>query len=155
MSGTPGSVHANAYPEPGDPGLLGNMSSRPRTDIQRVVPPVLRTWVLFTRAELRRGRDPGVLSATVLARLDRRWRELGLTGASVVSRRGIAVPGVTPLVCRERDLILNVLLRVRGDLLVHRMPLLDRIDPDVSGSVLCADPRLHAAVLATTGGSDA
>jgi hypothetical protein len=130
--------------------LLGNMSARPRSSITRTVPLVQRTWVLFDMNQLPFARDPGVLDDDRLARLDRRWSELGLTGATVVIRSRITVPDVAPLVCRDEDLILNVLLRVRGDLLIHRMPLLDQIDPVTSNAVLCPEPRLHAAVKATT-----
>jgi len=126
--------------------LLGNMSSRPRTDISRSVPTVQRTWVLFDLQQYRAGDDPGVLDAAELARLDRRWSELGLTGATVVIRSRVAVLDVRPLVCRDEDLILNVLLRVRGNLLIHRMPLLDQCDVTSSSAVLCPDARLHAAV---------
>jgi hypothetical protein len=40
-----------------------------------------------------------------------------------------------------------VLLRVRGNLLIHGMPLLDRRDPLTSNALLCPDRRLHDHVL--------
>jgi len=141
MSGPP-----DAASERSGATLLGNMSSRPRTDITRFVPAVQRTWVLFDLQQYRDGDDPGVLDAEELARLDQRWSELGLTGATVVNRTRAAVLDVRPLVCRDEDLILNVLLRVRGNLLIHRMPLLDQRDASSSSAVLCPDPRLHAIV---------
>lgn len=133
--------------EPGT-ALLENMSSRPRTDITRVVPLVQQRWVLFHRWGHRSVDGPEVFDADVLERLDRRWGELGLTGATVV-RRGRANTGrLMPLICEDEDLVLNVLLRVRGNLLIHRMPLLDRYDPDEGEAVLCPDPRLFAIVSA-------
>jgi MoxR-like ATPase len=71
-------------------GLLGNMSSRPRTEIRRDVPAVQQGWVLFDlTARLGRlpaGTEPDVLTPEQLARLDARWHALGLSGATLVIR---------------------------------------------------------------------
>jgi len=130
-------------------GVLGNMSSRPRTDIQRDVPDVHGTWVLFDLNDHHSGDGSGVLDPATLARLDQRWDALGLTGATVVIPSRVAVRLEDHLVCLDEDLILNVVLRVRGNLLIHRMPLLDQQDVSSSRAVLCPDRRLHDIVLAS------
>jgi len=130
--------------------VLGNMSSRPRTDIRRDVPDVHGSWTLFDLHHYRGGDEPDVIDGQTLARLDARWASLGLTGASVVIRSRVAPRLEEPLICLDEELILNVILRVRGNLLIHRMPLLDRRDALTSNAVLVPDPRLHAAVLATS-----
>jgi hypothetical protein len=140
-------------PPAGD-GLLGNMSSRPRTEIRRDVPAVQQGWVLFDLTDVWRAytseTQPDVLTPEQLARLDARWQTLGLRGATLVIRSRVAPLGLEPLVCRDEELTLNVLLRVRGNLLVHGMPLLDRRDPLASNALLCPHPRLHEHVLAVT-----
>jgi len=130
--------------------VLGNMSSRPRTDIRRDVPDVHAGWVLFDLHRYRGGDEPDVIDDATLARLDARWRTLGLSGATVVIRSRVAPAVEHSLICLDEELILNVILRVRGNLLIHRMPLLDQRDALTSNAVLVPDARLHAAVLATS-----
>jgi hypothetical protein len=135
-------------------GLLGNMSSRPRTEIRRDVPAVQQGWVLFDLTLVwdayRAGTEPDVLTREQLARLDARWQALGLSGATLVIRSRRAQLGIEPVVCLDEELTLNVLLRVRGNLLIHGMPLLDRADPLTSNALLCPDRRLHDHVLTIT-----
>ena len=133
-------------------GLLHNMSARPRTEISRVVPVVQEGWVLFDLTEYGRNRtgpweEPGPLSADDRMRLDARWREVGLTGATLVIRSRIQ-PFVEPIVCLDDDLIANVLLRSRGDLLIHSMPLLDDRGTS-SNAVLVPEPRLRDHIVAS------
>ena len=131
-----------------DTGLLGNMSSRPRTDIRRVVPPVQQGWVVFDLRRSSTGDAPAVITPEHHARLEERWQALGLTGATLVHPSRYPPSGVeAPLACRDDDLILNVLLRVRGNLLIYGMPKLDVRDPTASSALVCADPRLHAIVV--------
>jgi len=132
----------------GGAGVLENMSSRPRTEVRRTVPPVRQGWVLFDLNNYGSGDEPDVIPPEHHARLEARWQALGLTGATLASRSRVAPPGVeAPLACRDDDLILNVLLRVRGNLLVYGMPKLDIRDPTASSALVCADPRLHAIVV--------
>lgn len=132
-------------------GLLGNMSSRPRTEIRRDVPAVQQGWVLFDLKHVwdayPAGTEPDVLTPEQLARLDARWQALGMRGATLVIRSRRAQLGFEPVVCLDEELTLNVLLRVRGNLLIHGMPLLDRRDPLTSNALLCSDRRLHDHVL--------
>lgn len=132
----------------GGAGLVENMSSRPRTQITRIVPPVQRGWVLFDLNLLSDGVEPDVIPPEQHARLEERWRDLGLTGATIAHRSRVAPPGVIALPCHDDELILNVLLRVRGNLLIYGMPKLDIRDPIASSALVCADVRLHAIVVA-------
>jgi hypothetical protein len=144
-----GTASGAAVVEASDAGLLGNMSSRPRTEIRRVVPPVQRGWVVFDLLRSSTGDEPDVITPEHHARLEERWQALGLTGATLVHPHRHVLPGAgVPLACRDLDLTLNVLLRVRGNLLIHGMPKLERRDPTTSSAVVCADPRLHAIVVA-------
>lgn len=124
-------------------GLLHNMSARPRTEIRRQVGCVRQPWVGFCWA----GPTPS-LDSDRRARLDRWWRETGITGAVIVHPlRSIALPRmVAPQLCAEPVLLLNVLLRTRGNLLLASMPLLD--DPaalNIPG-IATEDPRMVALV---------
>lgn len=138
----------------GADGLLHNMSARPRTEITREVPLVQDGWVLFDLQEYRSNatggtwEEPGPLTASQRRRLDRSWRRIGLTGATLIVR-GRSQPLVEPIVCLDDDLIVNVILRARGDLLIHRMPLLDRRDTSMSNAVLVPEPRLRDHVVAS------
>jgi hypothetical protein len=145
MSATPG---LPAREPQGETGLLENMSSRPRTQIRRDVPPVRQGWVLFDLNLLSTGAEPDVILPEERARLEARWHALGLTGATLAHRSRVAPPDLEPLPCRDDELILNVLLRVRGNLLIYGMPMLDIRDPTASSALICADERLHAIVVA-------
>jgi hypothetical protein len=133
-------------------GLLHNMSARPRTEISRWVPVVQEGWVLFDLTEYGQNRtgpweEPGPLSVDDRTRLDARWREVGLTGATLIIRCRTQ-PFVDPVICLDDDLIANVLLRSRGDLLIHSMPLLD--DRGLSSNaVLVPEPRLRDHIVAS------
>jgi hypothetical protein len=129
--------------------VLGNMSSRPRTEIRRVVPAVQRGWVLFALNRDRSASEfvPPELTPALLARLDERWRALGLTGATVVERTRYGAAGIDPVTCIDDELTLNVLLRVREGLLIHAMPLITSTDELGHATVVCADERLRDAVV--------
>jgi hypothetical protein len=135
-------------------GMLHNMSARPRTEITREVPLVQDGWVLFDLQEYRQNRsgerweEPGPLTAAERRHLDACWHALGLTGATLIVRSRVQLL-VDPIVCLDDDLIVNVILRARGDLLIHRMPLLDRRDVSMSNAVLVPDLRLRDHVVAT------
>lgn len=129
--------------------VLGNMSSRPRTEIRRVVPSVQRGWVLFALDRDRSASEfvPPQLTPALLARLDERWRALGLTGATIVERTRYGAAGINPVTCIDDELTLNVLLRVREGLLIHAMPLITSTDELGHATVVCADERLRDAVV--------
>lgn len=129
--------------------VLGNMSSRPRTEIRRVVPSVQRGWVLFALNRDRSASEfvPPELTPELLARLDERWRALGLTGATIVERTRYGAAGIDPVTCIDDELTLNVLLRVREGLLIHAMPLITSTDELGHATVVCADERLRDAVV--------
>lgn len=93
--------------------------------------PALRTiWVVFE--------VPGSLPALVPARraeCDRHWNGLGITGAfmvvdllsDVAERIG---ERISPVICRDRLLTLNIAHRVRDGFVHSRFPLIDRPDPE-------------------------
>ena len=121
-------------------GALHNMSARPRTVVTRTVPLLRTPWVAFAGP-----RKPPSLEAPDLARLDARWRLTGLTGAALLHRfNGDLTEHVTPLICGDEDLTLNVLLRARGNLLLAAMPLLDDPAAVVRVRLATDDPRLVA-----------
>ena len=130
-------------------------ATRPtRVKVLREVPLVEDGWVLFDLVERIDDEDPpdprrrlGALTPAELAGLDARWRELGLTGGARVFPERV-VPLAVPIVCLDLDLILNVLLRLRGDLFLFAGPLHNDRGPATSAAIV-ADPRLHAHVIAS------
>jgi hypothetical protein len=119
-------------------GVLGNMSARPRTSIERTVPATRRDWVAFGPVT-RRVR----LDRALFERLDTAWEALGFTGAfmlhlsSTVEREGLRVT-----TCRDEILTLNVLLRTRGTLLLAKTPAVEETYELEGLTLLTDDPRL-------------
>ncbi len=111
-----------------------------RTQITLEAVVVRDTWVRFRWSAPR-----PTLSGDALSRLDSLWRQTGFSGAAfVVAATDETVRHTVPLHCPDQDLVANVLLRTRGDLLLGESPLLD--DPLVldERDLLSDDPRLHA-----------
>jgi len=150
----------------GPPGM--SMGGPQRTTVQRTVPRLGTGWIIVPPLADRVLRQGERIDPSHLARLEERWRELGLEGATslrpvthddldVASDRDPKV-----LVCEDEGLIANVRLRLRGRLLLFGMPLIDRTDALVGGArgvrgsevrievagLLCGDDRLHAVVAA-------
>jgi hypothetical protein len=146
------------------PGLLHNMSSRPRTEVMLRVDPIDARLGSFSLDDMGRklsrivqGRTRATQRDTLAAfvcrsdvaglaeRLDQAWARLALRGAVLLyaSVSGLHSRGATA--CRDPLLVLNVLARARGDLLLPDAPLvlqrraLDR-------RVLTDDPRLTSHV---------
>ena len=132
-----GEFTAKDHPVVGN-GLLANMSARPRTSIERSVPPARREWIAFGPI----GKLPR-LDAAFLQRLDEHWEARGFTGAflmhlsSAVNREGIHATN-----CRDDLLTLNVLLRTRGTLLLAKAPLIRETCGLDGLTLLTDDPRL-------------
>lgn len=114
------------------------MSARPRTPVTYFVPKVRSQWVSFAWKNSR-----PVLNADVLQALDAQWNDLGFTGAAIVHplNRDLA-DRVRPHACADRWLTLNVLLRVRGPVLLAEMPPLESGDALRNMAVATDDPRL-------------
>lgn len=132
--------------------VLHGVHSRADREVSRFIPLIQDGWVLFDLNEYRQNdtgpwEEPGPLTADERERLDARWREVGLTGATLVVRCRIQ-PLVEPIICLDDDLIVNVLLRTRDDLLVHGMPLLDGRGL-TSSAVLVPEPRLRDHIVAS------
>jgi len=134
--------------QPGDilcentlPGSLANMSARPRTPVSRQVRPIRDTWVAFTWSGFRPR-----LTNERLAALDAAWAAFGFTGCALLQPVNETVRRLSPLECRDDDVVLNVLLRSRSGILLGTSPLLD--DASIlRGLVLASDdPRLYAIV---------
>ena len=126
----------------------------PRVKVLREVPLLQDGWVLFDLSETIDDEDPadprrrsGPLTPTELAELDARWSRLGLSGGTRVVPLRIA-PLVEPVICLDLDLILNVLLRLRGDLLRFGESLRDARGTSTSAAIV-PDQRLHAHVIAS------
>jgi hypothetical protein len=120
-----------------------NMSARPRTPVTYLVPRLREQWVSFSWQT-----TSPVLDADTLADLQQQWDAIAFTGAAIVHRLDDDLAHrVRPRECADRDLALNVLLRVRGGLLLGEMPPLDDGDAVVGAAVATDDPRLvrHAA----------
>ena len=132
--------------EGGLPGVLENMSARPRTPIVRNIPALRPDWTVFTidLAELTGGNLK--VSGALAAELDERWEKLGFTGAALLRPLGpLEAAGVHPLPCPDRLLTLNILLRARGRLLLEGTPLLESLRGDELVAVASDDPLLVAA----------
>ena len=147
------------------PGLLHNMSSRPRTEVTLRVEPIDARLGSFsldgmgrqlsrivqgrTRATQRDRLATFVCRnddvAGLAERLDRAWALLALRGAVLLypSVSGVHADGATH--CRDPFLVLNVLARARGNLLLSDAPLvLERRALD--RRVVTDDPRLTSLV---------
>lgn len=140
---------------------LHNMSARPRTRIVRTVPSIGRTWTLFPPLSDRVLKRGPRLSPERLAELDAAWDALGLVGATRVQPVTDLKGALCLPTCEDDDLNANVRLRLRGQLLLFAMPLLDDAEVLVGAArglrgstrrvgaagLLCGDPRLHALVV--------
>ena len=147
------------------PGLLHNMSSKPRTSVQLNVEPIDTRVASFaldglaselSRALKRRTRasQRPLLASFVLnsdlpsltERLDGEWGGLALRGAVLLyAAVGVprAVTGTKP--CRDPLLVLNVLARARGNVLLPDAPLV--LQPrSLDRRVYTDDPRLTSLV---------
>lgn len=141
--------------------VLHNMSARPRTSIVRTVPPIGRTWTLFPPLPDRVLKRGPRLSPERLAELDAAWGALGLVGATRLQPVTGLKDALCLPTCEDDDLNANVRLRLRGQLLLFAMPLLDDAEVLVGAArglrgstrrigaagLLCGDPRLHALVV--------
>lgn len=118
--------------------MLANMSARPRTEVLRRVPVVRSTWRSFSDSAV-----PAALTATQRSELDAYWVSLSLTGmVLVLAATPSRVAATAPKPCVEEKLLLNVVLRTRGNLLLAETPLLAEI-PRPTGTVwLIDDPRI-------------
>jgi hypothetical protein len=115
-----------------------NMSARPRTSVTYSVPTVRPKWVSFSWENSR-----PVLNPAALEELDVRWKELHFTGAAIVHPLTDDLEHrVRPRRCEDRWLTLNVLLRVRGSVLLAEMPPLEDGDAVVNLAVTTDDIRL-------------
>ena len=134
-------VPADALEKNNLPGYLANMSARPRTSITREIHPIRKTWVSFSWT----GFKPR-LTEERLSDLDSFWTALGFTGCALLQPVSDSVRKLSPLACRDDDVVLNVLLRSRSGILIGTSPLLD--DPSVLNGLALAsdDPRLYALV---------
>jgi hypothetical protein len=146
------------------PGLLHNMSSRPRTEVQLRVEPIdskLGTFCLDDLgSELNRivqGRTratrPDTLAAFVCradvarlsAQLDHAWALLALRGAVLLYTSAPAASSRATTRSRDPLLVLNVLARARGNLLLPDAPLV--LQPRaLDRRVATDDPRLTSLV---------
>jgi hypothetical protein len=144
------------------PGLLHNMSSRPRTPVKIRVDPIDRPLASFSLdnmgPELTRivGRRTRATQRQTLAqfvgqadeprlteRLDTAWAPLALRGAMLLYA-GISTP-CSIVRCRDPLLVLNVLARARGNVLLPDAPLV--LQPrSLDRCVVTDDPRLTALV---------
>jgi hypothetical protein len=147
------------------PGLLHNMSSRPRTQVQVHVEPIDTRLGSFSLDDLGRqlsrivqGRTRATqrdrlatfvcrndVVASLAERLDHAWALLALRGAVLLypGASGVSTDRVTR--CRDPFLVLNVLARARGNLLLPDAPLV--LEPRaLDRSVLTDDPRLTSPV---------
>ena len=146
------------------PGLLHNMSSRPRTPVMIRVDPIDTRLASFslddmapalsrivqrrTRATQRQTLATFVCrngAARLAERLNHEWALLALRGA-VLLYAGVSDPrsvAVTP--CRDPLLVLNVLARARGDLLLPDAPLVLQ-SRALDRRVVTDDPRLTSHV---------
>lgn len=131
------------------PGLLHNMSARPRTEVAFEVPPVDARGV----ARFRLPASVTIDAATAEhpeAMLDGAWAGYGLRGAALVfpwhARHAVVYERAVS--ATNRVLILNVLARARTAVLLGGAPAL--LDPEYLGRDLASDdPRLVALVEAT------
>jgi hypothetical protein len=115
-----------------------NMSVRPRTPVTHVVPKLRPRWVAFSWED-----DTPVLDRDALACLQQHWEALAFTGAAIMHPLDTELTAqVSPHACTDRQLTLNVLLRVRGGLLLGEMPPLDDGEAVVGTAVATDDPRL-------------
>jgi hypothetical protein len=115
-----------------------NMSARPRTPVTYLVPTLRSRWVSFSWDS-----DAPVIDQAALADLERHWDALCFTGAAIMHPLDIYLNDrARPRKCRDRRLTLNVLLRVRGGLLLADMPPLDDGDAVIDTAVATDDPRL-------------
>lgn len=119
-------------------GILANMSARPRTEVLRRVPAVRGAWRSFSDTAL-----PATLTRRQRDDLDAYWASLAITGmVLVLPATPSRLAATTPKPCAEEKLLLNVILRTRGNLLLAETPLLAEI-PRPSGAVwLIDDPRI-------------
>jgi hypothetical protein len=115
-----------------------NMSARPRTPVNYLVPTLRRTWVSFSWET-----SSPVLDQDTLTGLQQHWESLAFAGAAIVHHLDENLNSlVRPHECTDRTLTLNVLLRVRGGLLLGEMPPLDDGDAVIGAAVATDDPRL-------------
>jgi hypothetical protein len=121
---------------------LANMSARPRTSVSREIRPIRQTWVSFTWT----GIKPR-LTKERLSSLDMVWRDTGFTGCALLQPVSEAVRKLSPHVCRDSDIILNVLLRSRSGILISTSPLLEDTSILRGLSLASDDPRLCALVV--------
>jgi hypothetical protein len=120
-----------------------NMSARPRTPVSYLVPRLRDEWVSFSWQT-----EPPQLDEETLSELQQQWDTMAFTGAAIMHHLDADLRSwVRPSECTDRSLTLNVLLRVRGGLLLGEMPPLDDGDAVIGATVATDDPRLvqHAA----------
>lgn len=116
------------------------MRPQPRTPVTYFVPKLRAEWVSFAWDASR-----PQLNDVALRHLDDVWDRSGFTGAAVVHPMDDDLRGrVRPKPCHDRWLTLNVLLRVRGHLLLSEMPPLDDGAAVAGVAVTTDDPRLVA-----------
>ena len=136
-------------PPAGGPGLLHNMSARPRTEVAFEIRPVDPGGV----ARFRLPESVTIAAATAEnpeAALDVAWAGYGLAGAVLVFpwHARHAVVYQRALTATDRVLVLNVLARARAAVLLGGAPAV--LDPEYLGRDLASDdPRLVALVEAT------
>lgn len=125
--------------EAGDGGaVLANMSSRPRTEVLRRVPALRSVWRSFSDTYL-----PATLSDAERQELDAYWESLGLTGMILALPATPArLAGVNSKPCTDTKLLLNVVLRTRGNLLLAETPLLVELPARSGAAWLIDDPRI-------------
>jgi hypothetical protein len=134
---------------PNRPGLLHNMSARPRSEVAFEIRPVDTAGV----ARFRLPESVTIAAATAEhpePELDAAWAAYGLTGAALVFPWSARHPVVyeRALSATDRVLVLNVLARARAAVLLGGAPAV--LDPEYLGRDLaCDDPRLVALVEAT------
>lgn len=136
-------------PISGATALLHNMSGPPTTPI---------TWQLRALGKVIVGFDGQTLRSTRASatRLDAAWSAYGLRGAvNLFPFEGVDFEGFSRhgygeiLVCTDQALVLNVLGRVRSNLLLARSPL--ALEPGfLRRSLASDDPRLVALVRGTS-----
>lgn len=132
-------LKAHMLLEPGDgSAVLANMSARPRTEVLRRVPALRSVWRSFSDTLL-----PRTLSDAERHALDVYWKSLGITGMILALPATPArLAGVNSKPCTDTKLLLNVILRTRGNLLLAETPLLAKLPARVGAAWLIDDSRI-------------
>jgi hypothetical protein len=124
------------------------MRGSPRATVNMTVPNLRDTWVVFPIAG-----NEKPLSAAARKACEDYWQSLDLHGAVMVidllSPLGEkAAARLTPIVCEDRQLTLNIAHRIRDGFLHTRFPLLQKLDGETHHWAT-DDPRLVQLVQST------